>query len=253
MFPTLSMPTFEVDLPSNPNIKYRFRPFMVKEEKILLMTDYESSAETAKAVMQLIKACCLNEKFDFDTLSYFDIEFLFLALRARSAGEIQTVLYECNNMVGDDDPKHRCGNKVPVNVDFTKMEVSPNNHSVNIVIDGNIHLEMRYPTAEIIHEFELATTKEEPLTEIEIYETSVKFIASLVNKIISNDGAMKRDVDFTSESMEDWVQTLTHKDFQKLQEFVATMPKVVVKADFACSKCGYSEEMILEGLQSFFD
>lgn len=248
-FPNVALPAFEVNLPSNPKIIYRFRPFLVKEEKLLLLLDENSSVtEITRITLDLIKRCCLNEKFDFDSLSYFDIEYLFLALRARSVGEIQEVIYQCANLVDG----RVCGNHVPLKVDFTKMEVIPENHSTIVFLSNGVSVEMRYPTEEIVRAFTETTNKEAP-TQNEIYEASIEFISSLVMKIMNDNGAIKRDVDFSQSGCKDWIETLTHNDFAKLQKFVETMPKVVIKCEFVCNKCGYKELMILESLQSFFE
>jgi hypothetical protein len=256
-FPSVALPAFECDLPSNPNIKYRFRPFLVKEEKILLLLDSASTAaEITATTLKLIKDCCLNENFDFDALAYFDIEFLFLALRARSVGEVQKVSYTCNNMIDNGGADlHLCGNKVVVDVDFTKMEVSPTDHSNIVELDGGVKIEMRYPNQEILRDFEASVRAEDgtPPTQTEIYEASLTFVSDLIVKIITENGAIKRGVDFDHQACKDWVEKLTHPNFAKLQQFVETMPKIVIKIDFNCNKCGYHEDMVLEGLQSFFE
>ncbi len=251
VFPNVALPSFEVDLPSNPNIKYRFRPFLVKEEKLLLLLDDTSTAaEVQNLTMDLIKRCCLNEVFNYDALSYFDIEFLFLALRARSVGETQDVVYECNNI---NDEAVRCGNRVTIKVDFTKMEVMPNNYSTVVSLDGGITLEMQFPTQETVRQFESAMHGDGVPTQAEIYETSLDFVSSLIMKIINANGAIKRGTDFSQQGCKEWVEGLTHQDFAKLQAFVTGMPKVVLRVPFECGKCGHTEEMVLEGLQSFFE
>jgi len=259
-FPTISLPNYEVPLPSKPELIYRFRPYVIKEEKVLFMTNLsEDKKEYSKAIRKLLVDCSLNPTFNeefVEHLSYFDTEFLYLALRARSVGEIQEIEYTCNNMVSknnDNELKEPCSHKVLVPVDFTKIEVEfPPFHANSIKLTDDITINFKYPSFEYVESFSVKL--EQIGTDVnKAYEASLYYLSGLIDSVITADGVIG-EKDFTIAEGAEWLQTLTSDSFNKIKvAYLDNVPRTILKTHFHCDKCGYDTDMTLEGLESFFE
>lgn len=227
--PKLDTPTFELTLPSN-NKKIKFRPFLVKEHKILLTMSEAENEEVSRIIRELVDVCTFN-KLKVDDLPHFDIEYIFMNLRAKSIGEMVDVNINCE-----------CGNKIPTqfNIEEVKVEKS-NEHTSKIMLTDSVGIEMRYPTIdEVIGVF--ATNDNKKVVELIIKNIKSIFTADEVWDTKEQ----------TREELEEFVFSLTKKQFEQLEEFFVTAPKVVQVIEADCSKCGKHNSVRLEGLQNFF-
>ncbi len=245
MLPKIDVPIFELDLPLTKK-KVKFRPFLVKEEKILLMA-MESDKEDSSilAIKQIITNCCLSEDIDIEALPITDLEFFFLNLRARSVSEVVDLQYKCNNKVKDDkDEEVECGNnvKLSLNILDIKPEIAEG-HSTKIELTPTMGIIMKYPSFKTIE----ATEKIEG-GGVE------KLMATIMNCIESvyTEETIFYAKDVSSQELSEFVESLTREQFAKVQLFFETMPKIKKKIDFDCKKCGYHENITVEGIQSFF-
>jgi hypothetical protein len=245
MLPKLDVPIYELDLPLSKK-KVKFRPFLVKEEKILLMAmESETDESTLLAIKQIIGNCCLSDDIDIETLPITDLEYFFLNLRARSIGETVDLQYKCNNKLKDENGEEKdCGNivKLEVNVLDIKPEVSEN-HSTKIALTSTMGVVMKYPSFKIV----------EDISTVEGGEIE-KLMAILLNCIESvyTEDSIFYAKDISKEELGEFVENLTRDQFAKVQQFFDTMPKIKKELDFTCKKCGYHENISIEGLQSFF-
>jgi hypothetical protein len=245
MLPKLDVPIYELDLPLSKK-KVKFRPFLVKEEKILLMAmESETDESTLLAIKQIIGNCCLSDDIDIETLPITDLEYFFLNLRARSIGETVDLQYKCNNKLKDENGEEKdCGNivKLEVNVLDIKPEVSEN-HSTKIALTSTMGVVMKYPSFKIV----------EDISKVEGGEIE-KLMAILLNCIESvyTEDSIFYAKDISKEELGEFVENLTRDQFAKVQQFFDTMPKIKKELDFTCKKCGYHENISIEGLQSFF-
>jgi len=226
--PKLETPIYELNLPSTGE-KITFRPFLVKEYKILLTTLDAENSEINRVVMQLVDACTFN-KLKIDTLANFDIEYIFLNMRAKSIGEITNLLLNCNN----------CDNQISLDLDLTKatVEKSPE-HSSKINLTDNIILEMRYPKFNEM---------------IDIYQNFksdriVELLSTCIKAVYTED---KIYDDYTAEELLEFVNSFSKNQFEMIETFFLTMPKLVQRIEQDCDKCGTHNTMTLEGLQNFF-
>jgi hypothetical protein len=239
------VPIYELDLPLSKK-KVKFRPFLVKEEKILLMAmESETDESTLLAIKQIIGNCCLSDDIDIETLPITDLEYFFLNLRARSIGETVDLQYKCNNKLKDENGEEKdCGNivKLEVNVLDIKPEVSEN-HSTKIALTSTMGVVMKYPSFKIV----------EDISKVEGGEIE-KLMAILLNCIESvyTEDSIFYAKDISKEELGEFVENLTRDQFAKVQQFFDTMPKIKKELDFTCKKCGYHENISIEGLQSFF-
>ena len=243
MLPKINVPIYELTLPLT-NKEVRFRPFLVKEEKILLMAmETEEADSILLAIKQILTNCCLND-LDVDELPITDIEFLFLNLRARSVNEVVELPYRCNNKVVSDGEEKECGNIVKIEMNL--LEIHPQAHKEKIdkiELEENLGILIRYPSFKMVEQAQKQEGSE---------------VDKLMNILIACiDGVYTEETifyskDVTKKELLEFVESLTREQFNKIQEFFETMPKIKKDVDFSCSKCGYHETITIEGLQNFF-
>jgi len=226
--PKLETPVYELILPSTGE-KKQFRPFLVKEYKILLTALESDTEEITRIVTELVDICTFN-KLDMPKLANFDIEYIFLNMRAKSIGEISSLSLTCKN----------CENKISVDMDLTKAIVEKRpEHTPKIQLTDDIILEMRYPKFQEM---------------IEIYEKfkTDKIVSLLSNCIKSVYTKDKIYDDYTDEELQEFVNGFSKAQFDMLEKFFLTMPKLVQHIEKDCEACGTHNEIKIEGLQNFF-
>lgn len=227
--PKLDTPTFELTLPSN-NKKIKFRPFLVKEHKILLTMSEAENEEVSRIIRELVDVCTFN-KLKVDDLPHFDIEYIFMNLRAKSIGEMVDVNINCE-----------CGNKIQTQFNIEEVKVEkPKEHSNKIMLTDSVGVEMRYPTIDEV---------------IEVFATNdnkkvVDLIIKSINTIFDTEQVWSAK-EQTKEELEEFIFSLTKNQFEQLEEFFVTAPKVVQVIEADCNKCGKHNSVRLEGLQNFF-
>ena len=239
------VPTFPVTIPSTQQV-VTFRPFLVKEEKILLIA-LEANDEKAMldAVLQVVSACAIGP-LKLDSLANFDLEYIFLQLRARSVNEVIELAYKCHNQIAKDGaPPGSCDNivKLKINLDEIKVHFNPE-HSKQVFLTETLGVNMRYPNFKM--EKSVANAGAENKTNItEIFQR----IAMCIESVFDSESVYSN---FTIKEVSDWIEKLSQVQFLKLQAFFETMPKLEHDVQFKCPKCEYEEILHLEGLASFF-
>ena len=242
MLPKLDIPTYEVKLISTGKT-VRFRPFLVKEQKLFLMAaESDDAKETVNVIRQVLKNCILDE-IDVDGLPTFDLEYLFMHLRARSVEEVVDLKYKCNNNVKDEaGEEKKCTGSVSFKLNLLEVEPTKNpDHSNKIQITENLGLCLKYPTFEMIQKYE-------NLNEEEIM---TKILVDCVDFIYDKDNVYYAK-DTTKEELEEFIDNLQQKDLEKIKQFFDTMPELKKDVHFNCPKCGYEEDITIKGLQNFF-
>ena len=243
MLPKIDVPIYELTLPLTKKL-IRFRPFLVREEKILLMAmESEDADSVLLAVKQILTNCCLDD-IDIEELPITDIEFLFLNLRARSVNEIVELPYRCNNKIGPEGEEKECGNIVKLEMNL--LDIHPEVHEKKIdkiELTQNMGILIKYPSFKMVEEAQKQEGSE---------------VDKLMNILVACiDGVYTEETIFYSKDVPkkellDFIEGLTREQFSKIQEFFETMPKIKKSVDFNCAKCGYHEKITIEGLQSFF-
>lgn len=228
--PKLETPTYELIQPSTGD-KIKYRPFLVKEYKILLTVLESDAEEIYRVVTDLIQVCTFD-KLSAAKLPSFDIEYIFLNIRAKSIGENSTTLITCKS----------CANKIEHVTDLTKAKVvKSEEHRNRIRINEDIELEMRYPNfKEVLDIYENANS-----------EKIVDLVCSCIDTIYTKDEYYKLD-QYTKQEIDDFVNSFSKEQFDKLEKFFVTMPKLQQKIDVTCGKCSTENTIVVEGLQNFF-
>lgn len=242
MLPKIDVPVYETTLLSTGK-KVKFRPFLVKEQKLFLMASQsDDSKEVVNAIKQVIANCIVDKDINVDTLPTFDLENLFLQLRARSVGEKVEMNYVCNNPISDGsfEPKP-CGGKIKLFIDLLDIKPTTNpEHNQKIELTPKLGIVMKYPNFEILSSL-----------NIQSQEDLLKIIIACIDYIYDEDQIYYAK-DTTEQELNEFIESMQQTDIQKIQKFFETMPKVSKSVEFHCKKCGYKEDIVIEGLQNFF-
>lgn len=234
--PVMSTPTYELIVPSSKQ-KVKFRPFLVKEEKALLIAQQsEDQIIMLDTLKNVIKACTFN-KLDVEKLAMFDIEYIFTQLRARSVGEMSELIFSCLEC---GDPKA----KMHVNIDLTQLEVKFNEeHTSTIPLFNDVGIKMKYPGLSLINK--MKDSKEGDVGTI--FDVVIECIDS-----IYDEENVYPAHEQTKEELEDFINNLTQEQFVKVQKFFETMPKLEKEIEFDCPVCNHHHKHLIQGLDSFF-
>jgi DNA-directed RNA polymerase subunit M/transcription elongation factor TFIIS len=229
----LTTPTYEVKLPLSKK-KVKYRPYLVKEEKLLMMAMESGDQKMImKTVQDIIDECTFNE-VKAKNLPTAELELLFLKLRAKSVGETSNIGYACTN----------CGttNEISVNLEAIELDAS-NAVDPKIMLTDSVGVILKYPTAEDV-------TKVVASGESEITNT-FKVIGSCIETIFDKENMYQAE-DLSQEEIDEFVESLSSRQFEKIKEFFQGIPKLSKVIHFDCTKCGTHNELKLEGLQNFF-
>ena len=243
MLPKIDVPIFNVKLLSNGK-SLSFRPFTVKEEKLFLMAnESEDLNSVVDTIKQILNNCVLDE-IDIESLPLFDIEHLFLNIRARSIGEVVNLKYKCNNSITKEEGEEekKCGNLVEI--DLNILEIEPEKqvgHSTKIEITENMGIVMKYPNFETLKTFDIENEADS------IIKTTIDCIDYIYDK-----EQIYYSKDATQEELIEFVESMQAKDLEKIKLFFDTMPRMKKDIEFKCNKCGHEETIELEGIQNFF-
>ena len=234
--PKIATPTYELVLPSS-NRKIKYRPFLVKEEKILLIAlESQDQKQIATAVKSILSSCILTKGTKVDKLSTFDIEYLFLNVRGKSVGEQIDVMVTC-----PDDGKTQV--PMSINIDSIKVQKS-DNHNADIKLDDKYTLRMRYPS---LNEFIKSNFNAEDIKVDDTFE----LIASCVDQVYSEEESWTQE-DCTKKELTNFIEQLNSSQFKEIEKFFDTMPKLSHTVKVINPNTKVESEIVIEGLQSFF-
>ena len=236
--PTIETPTYELKLHSS-NKKVRYRPFLVKEEKILIIAlESKDQMGITNAVKDVLKKCILTKGIDVDSLPTFDIEYLFLNIRAKSIGEDIKLTVTC-----PDDGE----TKVPVTIYVDEIKVTkPRGHTKDVVLDDKMTLRMKYPSLNQFIENNFNTDDEETLVD-----KTFRVVADCMDTIYTGEDAWDAK-DYTSQERMDFVEQLNSSQYKKVENFFSTMPKLSHKIEVVNPNTKEKGSVVLEGLADFF-
>ena len=243
MLPKIDVPIYNVKLLSTGK-SLRFRPFTVKEEKLFLMANEGEDLTTVVDTIKQILNNCILDEFQIDSLPLFDIEHLFLNIRARSIGEMVNLKYKCNNNVLDKETKEekKCNNVVQI--DLNVLEIQPEKqegHTNKIEITEKLGVVMKYPNFETLKKFKDATEA----------DSIIKMTVNCIDYVYDADKIYYAK-DSQEEDLIEFIESMQSKDLERIKNFFDTMPKIKKDVDFKCNKCGHEEKIEIEGIQNFF-
>ena len=230
--PMIKVPTFKMTLPFTQKV-INFRPYVVKEEKLLIMAMESDSIDSAITVVgDLVKSCTFG-MLDVEKDPMFDVQYAFLQIRGKSQGESIDIIATCT--------KCKNNNTLSINVEDFKLQTTPA-HSNKITLDENYHVTMKYPTFN-----DFADLYNEDKSEL-IYEV----VARCIDSVYNDEEVFKNDGDSFSE-FRTFVDNLTPEQFEKFENFFVTMPILQYASDYTCKGCGTNNYILIDGVSNFFE
>jgi len=236
--PKINTPTYELELPSNGK-KIKYRPFLVREEKILIMAlESEDMKQISNAIKTVISDCILTRGIKINDLSTFDIEYIFLNVRAKSVGESVEVNVTC-----PDDGE----TQVQVEIDIDSIKVQKNPKHTNIIkLDDDLSLKMKYPSLNQFVESNFETSNNDSDVD-----KSLDVIVSCIDMIYNEEESWSAS-DSTKKELQEFVDQMNTKQFKEIEKFFETMPKLSHIIEVTNPNTKVKSEVVLEGLASFF-
>ena len=247
--PKIVTPEYTIQLKSV-ETPVRFRPYLVKEEKLFL-TAKESNdpKEIERAVLQVIKNCTFGE-VDVDNLPTFDVEYLFLQLRAKSVNNVLDLRYECRNTLRDKSQRTsekddgRCHNTVTLNVNIDNIAITTDEaHTPTVTLQSGLLVEMSYPSMKVVQSIQKVGETADQVT---------KMLIASMKTITDAEGTAYEVQDYTDAERLEFVDGLPVEDLRSFEAFFTTMPAVRSEVPFHCDKCEHDETITLQGLTAFF-
>ncbi len=236
--PKINTPTYELVLPSNGK-KIKYRPFLVREEKILIMAmESEDMKQITSSIVQILGDCIITKDVKVESLSTFDIEYLFLNVRAKSVGETVEVNVTC-----PDDGETQVEMKIAI--DSIKVQKTRGHKNI-IKLDDELMMKLKYPSMDQFIESNFETS--EKGSEV---SQSLSMITSCIDMIYNEEESWEAS-DCTRKELDEFIEQLNTKQFKEVEKFFSTMPKLSHKVKVKNPNTDVESEVVLEGLASFF-
>ena len=229
--PKINTVLYDLALPSSGE-KIEYRPFLVKEEKILLMAlEGKDEKEMVKAIKQIITQCVATEKFNVNKLAIVDLEYLFLNIRGKAVGDVSTISFE-----------HECGEIIKLDVDLSKVEIVNNKNISDLVnLTEDIMIRLKPPSLDNV----IGAANKNQI------EVVMEIVRECLVEIIQGKDVFSAQ-DHTKEELDEFLNSLNSGQFQKIQTYYESLPKMKQDIEYTCPKCGETKKETLEGLASFF-
>jgi hypothetical protein len=236
--PKQQAPIYTLEIPSTKD-SLKYRPFLVKEQKALLLAQQsEDPIVMVDTLKQVIKSCS-QSSVDVDRLAVFDLEYIFSQIRAKSVGEIVDLFFFCDTC---EDEKA----KVKISIDITKLKVENfEGHTSKISLFNDVGVSMKYPNINVVKNIEkMGDTNSEVDLVFDIIAECIDYIYDTSEVYYAKEQ--------TKEELSEFINNLTSEQFEKIENFFETMPKLQQKVSYRCPVCSKEHNKTLEGLNNFF-
>jgi len=237
--PKIDAPIYELTLPLSKK-HIRFRPFLVKEQRNLLMAMESNDKDTIeKNIKQILHNCTLTEKIEIESLPIIDVEYYFIQLRARSVGEVVESKYRCENMVND----IKCNNLMDSSLNLLDIQIQKNDDINDVIqLTDSISIKLKYPEFSVLQ----VASKFESSSDMafQMIVESIEYIFDGEQYYYAKDTDPSELIEF--------VDSLNQEQFGKIEEFFENLPKLNKNIELTCGKCGFHHTIEVEGLESFF-
>ena len=234
--PMNTTPVYTLTVPSSGK-KLKFRPFLIKEEKTLLIAQQSEDASVMVDSLKEVIKSCIKDEVDVNSLATFDLEYIFTQIRSKSVGEIIELMMLCDTCTDDKAV-------TKVSIDLTKIQVEQNpEHKSKIHLYEDVGIVMKYPTLDILKKMESINTNDLD----EVFNIIVDCI-----EYIYNEEEVFNAKEQTKQELLDFLNNLSSDQFADVQKFFETMPRLKHEIDYVCPVCSKEHHKVLEGLNSFF-
>lgn len=237
--PKIELPIYDLKIPSTQK-EIQVRPFKVKEEKLLLMAaEAADTNDVVNATKQILNNCILTEGVEVDKLPFFDVDFLFIALRGLSIGDKIELQFTCNAVIDE----KKCGYVYEDNLDLTKCRIVKDDSITNeINLGGGMSMRMKYPTYALMKQMEVGES---------VIDRKIKVIANCIDMIVKGDEVYTTK-DLSKKELVDFIEELSEFQFKKLEMFVDNFPYFVVDIENTCPKCNTMHRKEYRDFSAFF-
>lgn len=236
--PTIQYPIYELTVPSTQKT-IRVRPFVVREEKLILMAlESKDEKEIISTAKQIISNCILDNDFDVEKAPFFDVDYLFIALRGKSLGETIPLKLRCHAIVDGKD----CNTKFDASADISNIEISKDNPSKTVELGPKLIVHMKYPTYGVMKALNANGG---------VLDNKINVVIACIDKIIQ-DGKSYSANEYSKEELTKFVEDLLEEQFMRLENFVDNFPSFAVVVQQKCPKCGFNHDLRYTDLTGFF-
>jgi len=237
--PKIELPIYDLKIPSTGK-DIQIRPFKVKEEKLLLMAaESNDPDEMINVTKQIVNNCILTDKIDLEKLTFYDVDYIFIALRAKSVGDKIEMKYVCNAV---DDQGKTCNESFDAEFDISNVHIIEPVKDLKFDLGSNVIMKMKYPNYTIMKKI---SDKDSNI------DKKIKIIAASMDVVTQGNKVYTRK-DFTEQEAITFIENLTEIQFKKLSDFVDDFPYFIVRLDKKCPKCGFEHTMEYNDLTDFF-
>ena len=238
--PKVSTPVFELDLISS-NKKVKFRPFLVKEEKSLLIALESGEEKTiVNTLKSVLKSCILTRGIKVESLPSFDLEYLFLNIRGKSVGESVDLMITCQ----DDGVT-----QVPLTLQMSDIKLDiPDDHTDTIDLGDDLHIKLKYPSFTQFAENNFLASK---VKEDQLIDKAFENVCDCIDQVYNSEEAWAAS-DCTKKELMEFIEQLSSNQFQTIENFFTTMPKFVYKTKVKNPETKKDNDIVIEGLSNFF-
>ncbi len=237
--PLNSTPVYNLVIPSTKKT-VNYRPFLVKDQKALMLAQQSENDKVMVDTLKNVIKSCITDPIDIDSLAMFDLEYIFTQLRSKSVGETVELIMSCDVDHGEQNKLA----KTNVTIDLNQIQVTPKEgHNPKISLWGDVGIVMKYPSVDVLKKFQT------------INESDTDGVFNIISQSIDyiyNNEEVFHAKDQSKEEMADFVNNLTTEQFQKIQQFFETMPKLSYDVNYSCPVCSKHHSVRLEGMDSFF-
>jgi len=230
--PKIETPRYELTIPSTKKT-VTFRPFLVKEEKILLIAQESGNRNGMVKAMRDIVESCILDKIDGNKLTVFDLEYIFLKLRAKSVGEVTTVKLLCSECSKE--------NLVDINIDNIELLEKPKLEN-NIKLTDAVGVILQFPTVGDVMRMNFNGSE---------YDQMVEMIKLTIESIYDRDNIYPR-AEANQEEITEFIDSLNHQQLETIGEFIKSCPQVTKTVEYDCQECGHPNKHVISGTESFF-
>jgi len=230
--PKIDVPIYEIKIASS-DTPIKYRPFLVKEKKILMIAAESKSSDAAYMAIKQIVNNCTFEKIDVENLALFDLQYLFLKIRSKSIGEAAEFKFSCE----------KCNHDIKSSINFDNIELKKQpEHNKKIMINDTVGIMMKYPNIKI--EKIIQENGKTPQTDIQIILNCIDYVFDRENVYYSKDVDMK--------DLENLIDNLTEQQYSNIEKFFKTLPKLEYDIEYSCNNCGNSGKYAVNSLYDFF-
>jgi len=236
--PTIGIPTYETTVPSTGE-KIKYRPFLVKEEKILLLALESGDKRSQYRALKEILKNCIQTNLNIESLAVFDVEYLFIQIRGKSVGEVLEPIVVC--------PK--CSTQGKYKIDLNDIAVNNKNKfevPYKVMLSDNVGITLVYPSMKMVENVDPDQAVGSADTE-----TVFKIIVRCIDSIFDMDNSYNPS-DYSEKDLISFIETAPTENFKKIVDFISNMPRVEKDLHFRCPSCGFEKDMVLKGVEDFF-